>query len=66
MAEATDKFVKCLVGYSGSILGKNIMSPSKLREKWDELVIRTGRSPVQRCVNHISEPDTEIPHGFRG
>ncbi|ELH7501691.1 replication protein, partial [Escherichia coli] len=25
-----------------------------------------GRSPVQRCVNHISEPDTEIPPGFRG
>lgn len=45
---------------------KNIMSPSKLREKWDELVIRLGRSPVQRCVNHISEPDTEIPPGFRG
>ncbi|EEW6232729.1 replication protein, partial [Escherichia coli] len=22
--------------------------------------------PVQRCVNHISEPDTEIPPGFRG
>ncbi|EFA0142699.1 replication protein, partial [Escherichia coli] len=20
----------------------------------------------QRCVNHISEPDTEIPPGFRG
>ena len=45
---------------------KNIMSPSKLREKWDELVIRLGRSSVQRCVNHISEPDTEIPPGFRG
>ncbi|MEC9823693.1 helix-turn-helix domain-containing protein [Escherichia marmotae] len=45
---------------------KNVMSPSKLREKWDELVIRLGRSPVQRCVNHISEPDTEIPPGFRG
>ncbi|MGU5285159.1 helix-turn-helix domain-containing protein [Escherichia coli] len=45
---------------------KNIMSPAKLREKWDELVIRLGRSPAQRCVNHISEPDTEIPPGFRG
>ncbi|HCN5846538.1 TPA: hypothetical protein N6Z68_004446, partial [Escherichia coli] len=45
---------------------KNIMSPSKLREKWDELVIRLERSSVQRCVNHISEPDTEIPPGFRG
>ncbi|HBI9856382.1 TPA: replication protein, partial [Escherichia coli] len=22
--------------------------------------------PVQRCVNHISEPDAEIPPGFRG
>ncbi|EOZ1942902.1 replication protein, partial [Shigella dysenteriae] len=20
----------------------------------------------QRCVNHISEPDSEIPPGFRG
>ncbi|HAL0376799.1 TPA: DNA-binding protein, partial [Escherichia coli] len=20
----------------------------------------------QRCVNHVSEPDTEIPPGFRG
>ncbi|KAB0147386.1 hypothetical protein F7F12_26635, partial [Escherichia coli] len=46
--------------------GSNIMSPAKLREKWDELVIRLGRSPAQRCVNHISEPDTEIPPGFRG
>ena len=45
---------------------KNIMSPSNSAKKWDELVIRTGRSPVQRCVNHISEPDTEIPPGFRG
>ena len=45
---------------------KNIMSPSKLREKWDELVIRLGRGPTQRCVNHVSEPDTEIPPGFRG
>ncbi|WP_432757578.1 hypothetical protein, partial [Escherichia coli] len=32
--------------------------------KWDELVIRLGRSPAQRCVNHISEPDTEIPPGL--
>ncbi|EGL8728809.1 alcohol dehydrogenase catalytic domain-containing protein [Escherichia coli] len=32
----------------------------------DPVVIRLGRSPVQRCVNHISEPDTEIPPGFRG
>ncbi|EMV9158931.1 replication protein, partial [Escherichia coli] len=22
--------------------------------------------PAQRCMNHISEPDTEIPPGFRG
>ncbi|ENI8010865.1 replication protein, partial [Escherichia coli] len=28
--------------------------------------IRLGRSPEHRCVNHISEPDTEIPPGFRG
>ncbi|EKR0985185.1 replication protein, partial [Escherichia coli] len=28
--------------------------------------IRLWRGPAQRCVNHISEPDTEIPPGFRG
>ena len=64
-AEAIRRLRKCLVGFSPFWV-KNIMSPSKLREKWDELVIRLGRSPVQRCVNHISEPDTEIPPGFRG
>ncbi|ENR0131586.1 helix-turn-helix domain-containing protein [Escherichia coli] len=45
---------------------KNVRSPSKLREKWDELAIRLWRGSAQRCVNHISEPDTEIPPGFRG
>ncbi|STJ81090.1 ybl78 [Escherichia coli] len=66
MAEATDKFVKMFGRVQRDPFWvKNIMSPSKLREKWDELVIRLGRSPVQRCVNHISEPDTEIPPGFQ-
>ncbi|EFN7975821.1 helix-turn-helix domain-containing protein [Escherichia coli] len=45
---------------------KNVRSPEKLREKWDELTIRLWRGPAQRCVNQISEPDTEIPPGFRG
>jgi len=45
---------------------KNVRSPSKLRKKWDELAIRFWRGSAQRCVNHISEPDTEIPPGFRG
>lgn len=45
---------------------KNIMSPLKLCEKWDELVICLGRLLVQRCVNYIFELDTEILLGFRG
>ncbi len=54
MAEATDKFAKCLVGLARSILGKKHHEPVKAPRKMDELVIRLGRSPVQRCVNHIS------------
>ncbi len=50
MAEATDKFAKFWSGTAGSILGKKHHEPVKTREKWDELVIRLGRSPVQRCV----------------
>lgn len=44
---------------------RNVLSPSKLREKWDELVIRLGTGG-HHDVNAISEPDTEIPKGFRG
>lgn len=29
-------------------------------------LLPTGGTNNQRCVNHISEPDTEIPPGFRG
>lgn len=48
---------------------RNVLSPSKLREKWDELIIRlgTGDYPTpQRDINTISEPDNIIPEGFRG
>ncbi|EGX6617201.1 GntR family transcriptional regulator [Salmonella enterica] len=44
---------------------RNVLSPAKLREKWDDLVIRLGASS-QRDVNAVSEPDTTIPEGFRG
>ncbi|BBV41354.1 hypothetical protein STW0522CIT26_28260 [Citrobacter portucalensis] len=44
---------------------RNVLSPSKLREKWDELIIRLGTGG-QRDVNAISEPDNTIPEGFRG
>lgn len=45
---------------------RNILSPSKLREKWDELIIRLGAGGLSRDVNAISEPDNTIPEGFRG
>ncbi len=45
---------------------RNVLSPSKLREKWDELIIRLGAGGQQRDVNAISEVDTQIPKGFRG
>ncbi|MBJ8956850.1 hypothetical protein [Citrobacter youngae] len=45
---------------------RNVLSPSKLREKWDELIIRLGGSTQQRDVNAISVPDYTIPEGFRG
>ncbi|MGC0822483.1 helix-turn-helix domain-containing protein [Pantoea agglomerans] len=43
---------------------RNILSPSKLREKWDELVLRLG--PVQRSITDISPVDYATPEGFRG
>ncbi|QKN82216.1 primosomal protein I [Scandinavium goeteborgense] len=49
---------------------RNILSPGKLREKWDELILRlgpgNGSQSSQRDVNTISEPDNTIPEGFRG
>lgn len=43
---------------------RNILSPAKLREKWDELVLRLG--PVQRSVTDVSPVDYATPEGFRG
>jgi len=43
---------------------RNILSPSKLREKWDELVLRLG--PVQRSITDILPVDYATPEGFRG
>ena len=43
---------------------RNILSPAKLREKWDELVVRLG--PVQRSVTDLSPVDYATPEGFRG
>ncbi len=53
MAELTDKFVKCLGSPAGFVLGKKHHESGKTPGKWDELVIRLGRSPAQRCVNHF-------------
>ncbi|MEN4658728.1 primosomal protein I [Pantoea agglomerans] len=43
---------------------RNILSPSKLRDKWDELVLRLG--PVQRSITDFSPMDYATPEGFRG
>ncbi|EHH0253344.1 hypothetical protein J6939_004912 [Escherichia coli] len=49
--------------------------PDVFEQVWREYPLRAGANPKkfpvsgtnnQRCVNHISEPDTEIPPGFRG
>lgn len=51
---------------------RNVMSPSKLREKWDDLVLRlpsAGAAQNQfggRDINRISRPDCTVPPGFRG
>ena len=51
---------------------RNVMSPSKLREKWDDLIIRllapgTGHYQAGgRDINQISRPDNTVPPGFRG
>jgi hypothetical protein len=49
---------------------RNILSPGKLREKWDDLVLRLGSGigyqAQQRDINTISQPDSAIPKGFRG
>ena len=51
---------------------RNVMSPSKLREKWDDLILRlpsAGAAQNQaggRDINRISRPDSTVPPGFRG
>ncbi|EMN8531471.1 hypothetical protein RJO27_000810 [Enterobacter hormaechei] len=51
---------------------RNVMSPSKLREKWDDLILRlptTGATQHHaggRDINLISRPDSTVPPGFRG
>ena len=51
---------------------KNILSPSKLREKWDELSLKLSSSASKHEVREDPmfkskyECDTRIPEGFRG
>ena len=46
---------------------RQVKCPEKLREKWDDLVIRLGFNPkAARDVNQVSRPDSTIPPGFRG
>ncbi|MEB4676060.1 helix-turn-helix domain-containing protein [Enterobacteriaceae bacterium G50] len=48
---------------------RQVRSPGKLREKWDDLAIRLCGMPSAtgaRDVNKISLPDNAIPAGFRG
>ncbi|MBS9488936.1 hypothetical protein KIP80_10365 [Citrobacter braakii] len=51
---------------------KNILSPSKLREKWDELSLKLSASASKHEVREDPmfkskyECDTRIPEGFRG
>ncbi|WP_338385248.1 hypothetical protein [Citrobacter freundii] len=51
---------------------KNILSPSKLREKWDELSLKLSASASKNEVREDPmfkskyECDTRIPEGFRG
>ncbi|EOV8479779.1 helix-turn-helix domain-containing protein [Klebsiella aerogenes] len=49
---------------------KNVRCPSKLREKWDDLIIHLSTagqySTPGRDINRVSQPDNTIPDGFRG
>ena len=51
---------------------RQVKCPAKLREKWDDLIIRLsapGAGHYQaggREVNQISRPDSTVPPGFRG
>jgi DNA-binding transcriptional regulator YhcF (GntR family) len=45
---------------------RNILSPSKLREKWDELAIKLSPATGQRNITDIPSADYPHPEGFRG
>lgn len=45
---------------------RNVLSPSKLREKWDDLSIKLSAAGGQRSITDIPSADYEIPDGFRG
>ncbi|WP_229297124.1 helix-turn-helix domain-containing protein, partial [Enterobacter hormaechei] len=51
---------------------RQVKCPAKLREKWDDLIIRlsapgTGHYQAGgRDINQISRPDNTVPPGFRG
>lgn len=45
---------------------RNILSPSKLREKWDELALKLSSSGGGRSFGRVSPVQTTIPPGFRG
>lgn len=45
---------------------RNVLSPSKLREKWDDLSIKLSPAGGQRSITDIPSADYEIPDGFRG
>lgn len=45
---------------------RNVLSPSKLREKWDELSLKLSPATGQRNITDIPSADYEIPEGFRG
>ena len=45
---------------------RNVLSPSKLREKWDELSLKLSPAVGQRDVNQTANVDYTIPDGWRG
>ncbi len=45
---------------------RNVLSPSKLREKWDELSIKLSAAGGQRNVNDTANTDYDIPDGWKG
>lgn len=45
---------------------RNVLSPSKLREKWDELSIKLSPAGGQRNVNDTANTDYDIPDGWKG